>query len=140
MKQFVVDSIYRQFYIADRGIEPSAPETWTEDDVRKHHVAAEHIVALSPVGDIKARIISFGPDDELPELTDAMDFEVCTQIEVPSGKIGVYGWPWELKDLYDVVPGRYEVIFRGYLTTEIEKMQDYYVTKVVRVSKKARIM
>jgi hypothetical protein len=130
MKEFIADSNYHQFYVADRELEPDAPEDWTDDDVEKHHLTERHIVALSPVGDIDVRINSCGPDDPLPSFPDPIDFEVRTQIEIPSGKVGIYGWPWELEDQYDVPPGVCEILFRGYATARADEGADYYVVKI----------
>lgn len=130
MKEFVSDSNYHQFYVADRELEPDAPTEWTEADVAKHYLTAAHIVALSPVADVDARIISCGPDDPLPYFSDPVDFEVLTEIEIPSGKVGVYGWPWELEDQYEIPPGACEVLFRGYATERSEQGEDYYLVRI----------
>lgn len=130
MKKFVVDSNYHQFYVADMELEPDAPVNWTDEAVANHHLTAQNITALSPVGDVDARILSCGPDDAIPEFPDEPDFEVITQIEVPSGKVGIYGWPWEIQDQYVVPPGICEVTFRGYATARSEEDEDYYLVFV----------
>ena len=130
MKQFVVDSNYHQFYVADLVLEPDAPDDWTEDDVSKHHLTRKHIAALSPIADGDARVTSCGPDDTIPEFPDAFDFEVATEIEVPSGEIGIFGWPWELEDRYRIQPGYCSILFRGYATDRAESEEDYYLVKI----------
>jgi len=130
MREFVSDSNYHQFYVADRELEPDAPTEWTDADVANHHLTASHIAALSPVGDIDARIISCGPDDPLPHFPHPFDFEVRTRIQVPSGKVGVFGWPWELEDQYDIPSGACEILFRAYATDQAEEGEDYYVVKI----------
>jgi len=130
MKTFIADSNYHQFYVADRDLEQDAPEEWTDEGVNNHHLTARHIAALSPVGDIDARIISCGPCDPIPDFPDSADFEVRTQIEVPSGKVGIYGWPWELEDHYDIPPGICDILFRGYATARTEEKADYYLVKI----------
>jgi hypothetical protein len=114
MKRFTVYSGYSQFYVADVGLEPEAPVDWTDLHVEQRHNTLTHITALCPEGDITARIISYGPGDDLPLLDDPAEFEVVTEITVTSGQVGVYGWPWELEDVYSVEPGVYTVIFRGF--------------------------
>ena len=130
MKEFIADSNYHQFYVADRELEPEAPEDWTNEDVARNHLTLRHITALCPRNDIDARIISCGPDDEIPDFADPHDYEVRTKIEVPSGKVGIYGWPWELEDQYDIEPGACEILFRGYATDKTEEDGDYYLVKL----------
>jgi hypothetical protein len=130
MKTFVVDSNYHQFYVADVELEPDAPTEWTDDDVEKHHLTARNIAALSPVNDIVARITSCGPEDTLPDFPDKPDFEVLTEIEIPSGKVGIYGWPFELQDQYSIAPGKCEILFRSFATDRVEQDGDYYLVQV----------
>ena len=35
MKTHAVDSSYRQFYVADAGLDPDAPEVWRDEDVQQ---------------------------------------------------------------------------------------------------------
>ncbi len=130
MRRFEVYSAYRQFYVADREVEPSAPEDWTEEHVRQRHNSLKNITALCPEGDITARIISCGLSETAPEEVNAADFEVRTRIEIPSGKVGVFGWPWELEDEYEVIPGTYEVVFKGFRTNKVEEEEDFYVVRL----------
>jgi hypothetical protein len=139
MKRFQVSSGYRQFYVADVGLDPDAPEDWTDDHCTQRHNTLQHITALCPEGDITARVISCGPDDVYPEMPDTAEFEVETEIEVKSGKIGVFGWPRELEDEYPVEPGIYRILFRGYALAKIASQEDYYGVEIRRkVPNKAR--
>ena len=130
MRRFKVFSGYQQFYVADAGLEPAAPEEWNNTHCQQRHNTLKHITALCPEGDISARVISCGPADELPNVPDPVEFEVHTEIQVPSGRIGVYGWPWELKDEYQVPPGTYAICFRGYALDRVEVEEDYYVVQI----------
>ena len=132
MKRFKISTAYRQFYVADAGLEPLAPEEWNDTHCQQRHNTLEHIAALCPEGDISARVISCGPAEEPPTLPDPVEFEVLTEIQVPSGRIGVYGWPWELKDEYQVPPGTYTIYFRGYALDRVEGEEDYYVVQIRR--------
>ncbi|QJE97377.1 hypothetical protein [Luteolibacter luteus] len=134
MKQFVVDSSYHQFYVADLVLKPDAPVNWTDDDVSKHHLTEKHIAALSPVADIAARVTSCGPDDPIPDFADSFDFEVCTEIEVPAVEVGVFGWPWGMEDRYRIQPGRCSILFRGYATERAEAEEDHYLVKILPVN------
>jgi len=130
MKRFQVFSGYRQFYVADSGLSPNAPEEWKDIHVQQRHNTLKNITALCPEGDITARIISCGPQDEMPLLYDVADFEVKTAIEIETGKVGVYGWPWELQDEYVVESGTYNILFTGYATAQVEDEKDYYVVQI----------
>ncbi len=85
MKTYDVDSTYSQVYVADQRLEPSAFEDWIEEHLEQRHYTQDHIVALCPVSDIVARITSNGPNETGVELADRSDFEVVTEIEIPSG-------------------------------------------------------
>ena len=63
MKQFLADSNYHQFYVADRELEPDTPTKWTDEDVEARHLTLENISALCPESDIDARITSCGPNE-----------------------------------------------------------------------------
>lgn len=130
MHRFEVFSGYRQFYVADIDLSPPAPEDWTDEHVKQRHNTLRNITALCPEGDITARIISCGLGEIVSEESNAPDFEVRTRIEVPSGKIGVFGWPWKLQDSYDVAPGSYDVVFKGYQINKVEEQEDYYVVRI----------
>lgn len=130
MKRFEVNSIYRQFYVADIYLDPDAPEEWNDVHVQQRYNTLRHITALCPEGDISARIISCGPEDNLPLFSESPDWEVITAIEIETGKIGVFGWPRELMDEYDVTPGVYEIVFRGYALNKVAVQEDYYVVKI----------
>ncbi|HVX91294.1 MAG TPA: hypothetical protein VHC20_06790 [Candidatus Paceibacterota bacterium] len=130
MKRFEVFSGYRQFYVADAELDPDAPEDWTDAHCAQRHNTLKHITALCPEGDISARVIACGPSDVYPEFPDAAEFEVRTEIEVPSGRIGIYGWPRELQDEYVVAPGTYMILFRGYALSKIDSKEDYYGVEI----------
>jgi len=89
MKEFEVFAGYRQFYVADTGLQAAAPEDWTKVHVEQRHNTLKNITALCPEGDITARIISCGPKDTLPPIADPADFEAQTSIEIETGKIGI---------------------------------------------------
>lgn len=136
MKQFVTDSNYHQFYVADRVLEPDAPTAWTEEHVLSHHLTEENIAALQTDNDIDARVICCGPDDPIPDFPDVADFEVRTKIHVPSKKVGIYGWPWELEDEYQIDSDMCEILFRGYAINQTDENGDYYLVKIAPLQNK----
>lgn len=130
MKTYEVDSTYRQIYVADQILEPEAPEDWTDTHVQQRHNTQYHISALCPAGDIVARVISYGPREAVSEPDDKADFDIVTAIDVPSGQIGVFGWPWELQDSYTINPGIARIRFRGFRTADTDDERDYYVIEI----------
>ena len=130
MKQFLADSNYHQFYVADRELEPDAPTEWTDQDVAARHLTLENISALCPESDIDARITSCGPNDPEPAFPDSPDFELTTHIRVPSRRVGIYGWPWELEDEYEIASEDCEILFRGFAIDKKDEEADYYYVHV----------
>ena len=125
---YTVDSTYQQFYVADAKLEPMAPEEWNEDHVRQRYNAIENIVALCPQGDISARVICV-PPFEIYQGDVAPDFVVQTSVTIESGHVGVYGWPWELLERYEIPPGTVGVRFSGYQLEHVDIEADYYVVE-----------
>ena len=128
MKTHTVDSSYRQIYVADAGLDPDAPEEWNDDDIQQRYNALNNIVALCPDGDITARVICIPPNEKYKSDVSP-EFEVNTQIEIETGRLGVFGWPRETLEEYSVTPGHYRIRFTGYNLAEIDTKGDYYVVE-----------
>jgi hypothetical protein len=137
MNRFTVFSGYRQFYVADAELEPSAPEVWTDEHVEQKYNTNQYITALCPDGDISARIIVCGPNEVIPEFSETPDFEAQTAIEILSGKIGVFEWPWELQIQYEVPPGHYAIIFTGFNTEKVDQEEDFYLVHIKKTEQDA---
>lgn len=45
-------------------------------------------------------------------------------------KVGIYGWPWELEDQYDLENEICTILFRGYATDRTETNEDYYIVHI----------
>lgn len=133
MKHFTVHSGYRQFYVGDVKSNFEAPEDWTDENIRERHNTLQNVTALVPENDITANIISYGPNDVIEEQSLKEDFFVETVIEVPSGIIGIYGWPRELKDKYKIRKGKCKIEFYGYNIDMVEDNKDYYIVKIIEV-------
>ena len=122
----IVDTAYRQFYVADIGLAPAAPEEWTEQHIEQRFNAQKNIVALVPEGDVTARIGCLVPGEVYAE-REAADFTVETQVTIESGRLGVVGWPWEVIAEWAVEPGLYRVVFHGCNLRGVDEETDYYV-------------
>jgi hypothetical protein len=44
--------------------------------------------------------------------------------------VGVYGWPWELLERFEIPPGECQIRFTGYRTDLVDDGQDYYVVEL----------
>jgi len=130
MKSISVSGCYKQFYVADIDINPLAPEVWTDDNVAQRHNCGQGIVALSPDNEIKARVNIFWFDDK-PPITK-YDFLIEARLNVTGKNIGVLGWPWELQDSQEVIPGEYVITFSGHCIDRIDNNDDYYVVWIHR--------
>ncbi len=133
MQKYTVDSSYRQFYIADAGLDPDAPEDWSDLHVEQRFNALRNIVALCPEGDITARIICVPPSQSFRQESQ-QDFEVTTQITIETGQLAVYGWPRELLEEYLVPPSVYLIMFRGYNINLAAEELDYYTVEFKHVA------
>jgi hypothetical protein len=129
MRTHTVDSSYRQIYVADAGLDPDAPEEWNDEHVQQRFNALKNIVALCPEGDITARVICVPPNEKYKSNIKP-EFEVKTQIDIESGKLGIFGWPRELLEEFSVTPGIYRIVFSGYNLAAIENEGDYYVVEL----------
>ena len=128
MKIHTIDSTYRQFYIADAGLDPDAPEDWSDQHLLQRYNSLANIVALRPEGDITARVMTFAPGEKYQSELEP-DFEVRTQITVLSGRLGVFGWPREALEEYCVQPGKYLIYFRGYNLGQVTDERDFYTVE-----------
>ena len=131
MDAHVVDSAYRQFYVADAGLDPDAPEDWNDDHIQQRFNALEHIVALCPDGDITARVVSLAPG-QYYQGPHEPEFEVTTQVMIQTGRLGVFGWPREPLEEYAVESGVYKIRFCGFKLDEVDSEGDFYVVEFER--------
>jgi hypothetical protein len=128
MNKHIIDSSYRQFYVADAGLDPDAPEDWEGIHIQQRFNALQNIVALCPEGDIMARICCFPPGQKYVESLEP-GFVVHTQIKIETGRLGVFGWPREPLEEYSVEPGIYKIKFCGYGLDEVQSEGDFYVVE-----------
>ena len=129
MRIHTVDSTYRQFYVADSGLEPDAPEDWNDGHIQQRFNAQENIVALCTEGQVTARVICVPPGERFHSEMRP-DFKVCTRLNIESGRLGVYGWPWELLEEHDLSKGMYGVRFSGYNLIGVESEDDFYTVEL----------
>lgn len=131
MTTHVVDSTYRQFYVADAGLDPDAPEDWSDTHLQQHFNALKNIVALCTKGDITARVLCCPPGKNY-DGKESPDFEARTTVTIETGRLGVFGWPRETLEEFQVEPGVYNITFRGFKLSEVDSEGDYYVVELSR--------
>ena len=124
-----INSTYRQFYVADAGLEPLAPEEWTDKHIKQRFNSLKNIVALCTEGDITARIITLKPD-EVYKSNDKPDFVVNTHLAIETGSLGIFEWPWEKLEEFQVTNGNYNIKFSGYNLVADKEENDYYVVEI----------
>jgi len=129
MKQHTINSIYRQFYIADANLNPMAPEDWTDEHILQRHNTLKNITALCPEGDISARIKVIGPY-LIEDIPNNFNWMIGTNIEIESGEIGVYEWPYELIEKFKINNGIVTIHFYGFNIEKVDEELDYYIVVI----------
>lgn len=100
---------YHQFYVWDAGVEPQAPEEYTDEDVRRLVKVSPHVVVVQPVRDGSVPVqLEIHESDPSVESDDWQHIVECT-LDLPTGKLQVHectGGP--VLDV-EVQPGVYNV-------------------------------
>jgi hypothetical protein len=106
---------YRQFYVWDGGVAPSAPEDYTDEDVRRMVIVAPNVIVVQPVRNatVPMELEVHGSDPGF----DAAEWDhvVECSVDVPTGNLHVescmHGTELELK----IARGSYaaRVLFAG---------------------------
>ena len=81
---------YHQFYVQDGGINPAAPEDWSDLDVRHRAKVAENVVVVCPVRDmtVSVEIALFATEPRADAL--APDHIVECSLSLPTGHLQVH--------------------------------------------------
>jgi hypothetical protein len=86
---FVVDADYHQFYVWYVGMSPSAPEDYTDDDVRRMVKVAPHVVVVQPVRSMTVPVeLEVHADDPGFEIA-AWDHVAECALDLPTGQLQV---------------------------------------------------
>jgi hypothetical protein len=64
---------YHQFYVWDAGVGPSAPEDYTDDDVRRRVKVAPNVVVVQPVRNMTVPVERVAADTPRARLNRARD-------------------------------------------------------------------
>lgn len=123
---------YHQFYVWDGGVNPQAPEDWTDEDVTKRAKMAEHVFVVCPVRNmtvpVRVTLLEREPKIELGRY----DHVVQGSVALPTGQLQVHECTGGEVLVWKVKPGGYRVLalFSGLGTLSsngLEGQDSYHV-------------
>jgi hypothetical protein len=108
-KHYDIFADYHQFYLRDAEMYPDAPETYTDEDVRRRIIAGKYIVVIQP-----ERNMTVPVDLEIVDSAPNVDFENWRHIaeaslNLPSGKLLIEECFGEVKDTIVLPSGFYRI-------------------------------
>ena len=125
---------YHQFYLQDGGVNPPAPEDWTDDDVANRVKVAQNVVVVCPIRDMEVPVEIELHNCHPGELGSEWDHIVHCFLALPTGHLQLHectGGPvldWHIE------PGDYEVLvlLGGLATLSDDGLsgQDHYKVQV----------
>jgi hypothetical protein len=81
---------YHQFYIQDGGINPPAPEDWTEEDIANRCKAENNVVVVCPLRNMTVAVAVELHDSEPKAEKDLSDHVVECSLDLPTGHLQVH--------------------------------------------------
>lgn len=100
---------YHQFYVQDGGVNPPAPEDWTDADVARRAKAGANVVVVCPVRNMPVPV-RVGLHDAAPKLEiSAVDHVVECSLALPSGHLQIHESTGGAVLNWQLEPGQYEV-------------------------------
>jgi hypothetical protein len=108
-KNFEVFADYHQFYLWDRGMSPTAPEDYTDDDVARRIKAAPHVVVIQPERDMEVAVEVEIHDGEPGYDPAGWDHIAEASLHLPTGRLQVHECTGGPVADFEVEPGWYRV-------------------------------
>ncbi len=108
MLEIVAD--YCQFYVWDGGVDPQAPEVWSEADVQRAVKVAEHVVVVCPIRNMSVPVELEVSTSEPSYDLEAHDHVVLCSLRISSGCLQVHECTGGEKLRLSVAPGVYKVL------------------------------
>lgn len=101
---------YHQFYVWDGGVEPLAPEDWSDEDVTNRAKVAENVFVVCPVRDmtVPVRISLLNSEPALD--MKRYDHVVQGSVALPTGQLQVHECTGGEVLAWKVKPGTYRVL------------------------------
>ena len=115
LHRFEIFADYHQFYVWDSGVGPSAPEDYTDDDVRSRVKVAPNVVVVQPVRDVTVPV-DLEIHDTDPGFEKARwDHIAECSLDLPTGRLQVDECTGSVRLDLEVSPGTYvvRVLFSG---------------------------
>jgi len=101
---------YHQFYVWDGGMNPLAPEDWSDEDVMNRAKVAEHVFVVCPVRNTAVPVrISLHKVEPALNLKD-YDHVVQGSVALPTGQLQVHECTGGEVLAWNVEPGMYRVL------------------------------
>jgi len=101
---------YHQFYVWDGGVDPQAPEVWSEEDVTNRAKVAEHVFVVCPLRNmnvpVRVTLLSAEPAQDLARY----DHAVQGSLALPTGQLQVHECTGGVVLTWKVEPGTYRVL------------------------------
>jgi len=115
LHQLEVFADYHQFYLWDAGVEPSAPEDYTDDDVRRRVKVAPNVVVVQPLRNMTVPVdLEMHATDPGYEQSRWDHIAECS-LDLPTGRLQVHECTGPVRLDLEVTPGTYAVriLFAG---------------------------
>ncbi len=100
---------YHQFYLWDAGVRPSAPENYTDEDMRNMVKVADNVIVILPVRNMDVPVELELHDTDPGRETEAWDHVVELGVQMPRGKLQIQECTGEAVLELSVEPGSYSV-------------------------------
>ena len=114
-KKLKVFADYHQFYIWDAGLDPRAPEDYSDEDVRRMVKVVPNVVVINPVRNMEVPVELAVLDQDPGYDPDDWDHVVEAALTLPTGKLQVHECTGGAVLDAEVKPGAYRVraLFSG---------------------------
>jgi len=100
---------YHQFYVQDGGVNPPAPEDWSDQDVENRAKVSENVIVVCPIRNmtvpVKVALLAAEPELEL----GVPDHVVECGISIPTGHFQVHECTGGPVVDWNIAPGNYQV-------------------------------
>ena len=100
---------YHQFYVQDGGINPPAPEVWTDEDIANRSKVIENVVVVCPLRNMTVPIEVVLHDSEPPHDGDRSDHVVECSLTLSTGHLQVHECTGGPALDWEVASGTYSV-------------------------------
>jgi hypothetical protein len=108
-KAFKLFADYHQFYLWDAGVDPEAPEDYTEEDVRRRIKAGPHVFVIRTERNMTVAVAVEVHDAEPPCSPGGWDHIAEASLDLPTGRLQVHESTGGVVAEFAVDPGWYRV-------------------------------